>query len=250
LSINHANKEGETAGMRAVRNGHVECLRVLLAHNIDVNTQDGKGQTMLHIAVEDNKTACIDLLVEHKANKTIKDKSGNTATDIAKVSARWKAGTAIRVRSGANPKYGWGSASPGDVGKVAYQLGSQVFIDFPKLSLLWQGHEPDLEQVPQSFLQTTSTTPQRSGGDDTRLRELLLMKVMLDALSGQQLGACEVCKQPFSDASERHQCCKCDSYYCSSHIREAIRTTRGLLGVSASAIKICGGCYLLHQILT
>jgi len=238
--------------MRAARGGHLDCLRVLLSHNIDVNTQDGKGQTMLHIAVEGNKPECIDLLIEQKAKSDLKDKSGNSPIDIAKTTARWKAGTAVRVRSGVTPKYGWGSASAGDVGRVMYQLGSLVFVDFPKLSDAWRGHEPDLEQCAQSLLQTQSTrTTGGSPGGSDELARLIALGLLLNA-SQPSLGTCDNnnCNVRFTSESQRHQCCKCQEYYCYNHIKQAVETRPGLFGlIVRQSIEICPACLLLHQLV-
>jgi len=223
---------------------------MLLAHNADINHQDTNGMTMLHLAVDENKVSCIDLLMENKAKLDIKDSSGRSAVDIARTKARWKQGTPVRVRSGITPKYGWGSVEPGDVGKVMSQLGTTVFVDFKKQSSAWRGIESELEQVSHALLVDSegSSGGTGSGGD---LSSLLLLGLLLNQsrTSTPSYGVCDKCKRPFSSPSEKHQCCKCNDYYCLSCIEVANRERTQGIFVVRDTVKICPTCLLIHKIL-
>jgi len=198
---------------------------------------------MLHAAVENNKKDCIDLLVENKAKLDIKDKSGRTPIDVSRVSARWKQGTPVRVRSGVTPKHGWGNVSPGEVGKVMSQLGSLVLVDFKTQPDAWKGHEPDLEEVSGSLLPRDSSTSSDGAG-------LLLLALLAGAGQAQSYGACDKCKKSFSSPSQRHQCCKCQDYYCLECIQLVNRTRSTGLFSLQDKVKICPACLLFHSLLS
>lgn len=57
----------------------LECLELLLAKNLDINSKNKKGETILHLAVQNNLTSCIKLILEKGALLEARDKKGKTA---------------------------------------------------------------------------------------------------------------------------------------------------------------------------
>lgn len=55
-SVTEVDGEGETALVKAMRNGRVDVVELLLANNADITAQDRDGVAMLHLAIrEDNE---------------------------------------------------------------------------------------------------------------------------------------------------------------------------------------------------
>jgi ankyrin repeat protein len=64
------NRKGEdgSALLQAARNGHPECMRLLIEHKADVHARTVWGGTALMEATEAGHTECVRLLLEHKAD--------------------------------------------------------------------------------------------------------------------------------------------------------------------------------------
>jgi len=67
----------------AARNGHVSIARILIEHQINVNSVDNLNQTPLFDAVLKGKRAMINYLLENKADPEIRDRNGNTPLLLA-----------------------------------------------------------------------------------------------------------------------------------------------------------------------
>lgn len=61
----------------AVREGRVDCTKLLLNGGVDVDGADKAGVTALHRCCLHGNVDCVRLLLEHKANVFLRDRSGN-----------------------------------------------------------------------------------------------------------------------------------------------------------------------------
>ncbi|XP_073537644.1 ankycorbin isoform X2 [Phyllobates terribilis] len=77
--------EGKTAFHLAVTKGNSECLRVMLAHGVDVAAQDLSGQNVLHLAVKHCHIDCIKRLLQAKCPADCTDNLGRTSVHYAAV---------------------------------------------------------------------------------------------------------------------------------------------------------------------
>jgi hypothetical protein len=85
-NVNHALGDGETALTSAVRGGHVDIVRFLLAKGADVNQQNWlSNRTPLMLAANSGDTEMIKVLLEHGADscRTVKYSDNETAQRIA-----------------------------------------------------------------------------------------------------------------------------------------------------------------------
>ena len=80
---NAADREGETALMKASGYGVRESVRVLIEHHADVNRKDVKGRTALMHASAGHRSDAIPLLLEHGADANARDYEGQSALDLA-----------------------------------------------------------------------------------------------------------------------------------------------------------------------
>ncbi len=79
-SINHTDFFGNTPLTHASRNGHLECVNILLqCHNINVNTTNIYGQTALIAACEFGRFECVNALINAGANVNHIDNNYQTA---------------------------------------------------------------------------------------------------------------------------------------------------------------------------
>ncbi|MBX2837955.1 MAG: ankyrin repeat domain-containing protein [Gammaproteobacteria bacterium] len=70
--------------MRAVDNGHVDVVKVLLsAEGIDIDQQDERNNTALHYAVAANRTDLVSLLLDAGASSDLQNREGETAKTMA-----------------------------------------------------------------------------------------------------------------------------------------------------------------------
>lgn len=77
---------GITPLMAAARNGHAECVRLLLQHGANVHhcSQGGNGGTALHLAIANNApNEVIELLLSHHANPLVENSYRVTAADLS-----------------------------------------------------------------------------------------------------------------------------------------------------------------------
>ncbi|XP_049623634.1 ankycorbin isoform X2 [Suncus etruscus] len=79
------DSEGKTAFHLAATKGHVECLRVMIAHGVDVTAQDTAGHSALHLAAKNSHHECIKKLLQSKCSVESIDSSGKTALHYAAV---------------------------------------------------------------------------------------------------------------------------------------------------------------------
>eukprot|EP00074_Homo_sapiens_P088804 XP_016864825.1 ankycorbin isoform X7 [Homo sapiens] len=67
----------------AAAKGHVECLRVMITHGVDVTAQDTTGHSALHLAAKNSHHECIRKLLQSKCPAESVDSSGKTALHYA-----------------------------------------------------------------------------------------------------------------------------------------------------------------------
>ncbi|KAM5168831.1 ankycorbin isoform 2-T2 [Callospermophilus lateralis] len=77
------DSEGKTAFHLAATKGHVECLRVMVAHGVDVTAQDATGHSALHLAAKNGHHECVKKLLQSKCPAEGIDSSGKTALHYA-----------------------------------------------------------------------------------------------------------------------------------------------------------------------
>ncbi len=83
--VNHHNKWGQTALMRAISDYKIDAMFALLeSDQLDLNIQDREGKTALIYTIQklnnwDNQEKIVQLLLEKGADINIKDKNGKTA---------------------------------------------------------------------------------------------------------------------------------------------------------------------------
>jgi ankyrin repeat protein len=80
---NAADREGETALMKASGHGVKESVKVLIEHHADVNRKDIKGWTALMHAAAGHLSDAIPLLLENGADPNARDSEGKSALDLA-----------------------------------------------------------------------------------------------------------------------------------------------------------------------
>lgn len=80
---NAADREGETALMKASGSGVKETVKLLIEHHADVNRKDVKGRTALMHAAAGNRSDAIPLLLENGADPNVRDNEGKSALDLA-----------------------------------------------------------------------------------------------------------------------------------------------------------------------
>lgn len=78
------NGQGEFPLHLAVKNGHLECVKLLLQHGHDINciTKDAAGNTALHLAAENDNVEMVKLLIE-KGAKIIPNQKNLTPFHLA-----------------------------------------------------------------------------------------------------------------------------------------------------------------------
>lgn len=77
-NVNDVRGDGETPLMEACKNGHVDCLRVLVKNGADVNVVGKYGKIPLMEACERGRVDCLRVLVENGANVNVVGKYGKT----------------------------------------------------------------------------------------------------------------------------------------------------------------------------
>ena len=80
---NAADREGETALMKASGYGVKETVKILIEHHADVNRKDLKGRTALMHAAAGHRSDAIPLLLENGADPNVRDNEGKSALDLA-----------------------------------------------------------------------------------------------------------------------------------------------------------------------
>ncbi|XP_075697878.1 ankycorbin isoform X2 [Rhinoderma darwinii] len=77
------DSDGKTAFHLAAMKGNADCLRVMLAHGVDVTAPDMLGHSVLHMAVKHNHIECIKRLLQAKCPTECTDSVGRTCVHYA-----------------------------------------------------------------------------------------------------------------------------------------------------------------------
>ncbi|MBD5460361.1 MAG: hypothetical protein HDR26_05385, partial [Lachnospiraceae bacterium] len=103
-SMQQLDDRGTSALHEAVRNNHVDMLRVMLEKGVDVNlTQDAPadaGNTPLHIAGIYGKADVAKLLMENGADDTLQNVAGETPAHLAVMKKKFGGDLSARERAG------------------------------------------------------------------------------------------------------------------------------------------------------
>ncbi|KAL8670309.1 MAG: hypothetical protein Q9168_005140 [Polycauliona sp. 1 TL-2023] len=92
---------GETALLYAGRNSHVDCVLALLDHGAGLNIQNYSGQTVLHIAASNYDPTVTKVLLARGADMEIRDGHGNTTLLTATAKCQWDGALAL-IHQGAD----------------------------------------------------------------------------------------------------------------------------------------------------
>ncbi len=84
-SMQIRNDLGQSAIHYAALHNRLDSLKVLLAHQVDLNAQDGTGLTALHIAAVGDHVHIVRALIEAGAYTSIRDNFGDTALHSAAI---------------------------------------------------------------------------------------------------------------------------------------------------------------------
>ncbi|XP_008402865.1 uveal autoantigen with coiled-coil domains and ankyrin repeats protein isoform X2 [Poecilia reticulata] len=71
--------EGRSAFHLAATQGQLECLNLMLGHNVDVTEKDASGKTALHLASKYGNSRCVQKLLQHNCPVGNVDLQGRTA---------------------------------------------------------------------------------------------------------------------------------------------------------------------------
>ncbi|XP_053409605.1 cortactin-binding protein 2 isoform X2 [Nycticebus coucang] len=76
--VNAADKNGFTPLCAAAAQGHFECVELLIAYDAHINHAADEGQTPLYLACKNGNKECIKLLLEAGTNRNVKTRDGWT----------------------------------------------------------------------------------------------------------------------------------------------------------------------------
>ncbi|KAM3877221.1 uveal autoantigen with coiled-coil domains and ankyrin repeats protein [Diretmus argenteus] len=71
--------EGRSAFHLAATRGHLDCLNLILGHNVDVTASDATGKNALHLASRNGQSLCVQKLLQHNCPVGNVDLQGRTA---------------------------------------------------------------------------------------------------------------------------------------------------------------------------
>ncbi|XP_042347451.1 uveal autoantigen with coiled-coil domains and ankyrin repeats protein isoform X2 [Plectropomus leopardus] len=71
--------EGRSAFHLAATRGHLDCLNLILGHNVDVTATDATGKNALHLASRNGHSLCVQKLLQHNCPVGNVDLQGRTA---------------------------------------------------------------------------------------------------------------------------------------------------------------------------
>ncbi|CAJ1049326.1 uveal autoantigen with coiled-coil domains and ankyrin repeats protein isoform X1 [Xyrichtys novacula] len=71
--------EGRSAFHLAATRGHLECLNLILGHNVDITATDATGKNALHLASRNGHSLCVQKLLQHNCPVGNVDLQGRTA---------------------------------------------------------------------------------------------------------------------------------------------------------------------------
>eukprot|EP00117_Sycon_ciliatum_P040780 scpid21227/ scgid5096/ Inversin-B len=78
-----SDKERRNAIHAATLQKHLECLKLLCAANLNLNSRDILGRTPLHLACSKGFSKCAEILVNTKAQVNMTDRAGRTPLHVA-----------------------------------------------------------------------------------------------------------------------------------------------------------------------
>ncbi|KAF5200513.1 Ankyrin repeat domain-containing protein [Thalictrum thalictroides] len=82
-SLDHRDRDGQTALHVAANKGNVECVKMLIEGGADKNAKCNDGWTALYTAAANGNCQIVELLMELGADPMISTEDGRTAVDIA-----------------------------------------------------------------------------------------------------------------------------------------------------------------------
>ncbi|KAM4592458.1 uveal autoantigen with coiled-coil domains and ankyrin repeats isoform 2-T2 [Odontesthes bonariensis] len=71
--------EGRSAFHLAATRGHLDCLNLILGHNVDITASDATGKNALHLASRNGHSLCVQKLLQHNCPVGNVDLQGRTA---------------------------------------------------------------------------------------------------------------------------------------------------------------------------
>lgn len=71
--------EGRSAFHLAATRGHLDCLNLILGHNVDITATDAAGKNALHLASRNGHSLCVQKLLQHNCPVGNVDLQGRTA---------------------------------------------------------------------------------------------------------------------------------------------------------------------------
>ncbi|KAJ0001700.1 hypothetical protein NQD34_001496 [Periophthalmus magnuspinnatus] len=71
--------EGRSAFHLAATRGHLDCLNLILGHNVDITATDATGKNALHLACRNGHSLCVQKLLQHNCPVGNVDLQGRTA---------------------------------------------------------------------------------------------------------------------------------------------------------------------------
>lgn len=71
--------EGRSAFHLAATRGHLDCLNLILGHNVDITATDATGKNALHLAARNGHSLCVQKLLQHNCPVGNVDLQGRTA---------------------------------------------------------------------------------------------------------------------------------------------------------------------------
>ena len=80
----HSQRDDSAPIHLATANGHLEVIKILLEHRVNIDSVDTDGTTPLHLASSSGNAEIVRLLLEEGANTSVVDKDGQTSLTLAK----------------------------------------------------------------------------------------------------------------------------------------------------------------------
>lgn len=91
MDVNLRDHDQMSALDLAAGNGNAECVKVLLDHGADPNSQGRRGKTAVHFCgISLSSKDCLQLLLKHGGKLDIKDDDGKTPYEYLRVARRLK----------------------------------------------------------------------------------------------------------------------------------------------------------------
>jgi ankyrin repeat protein len=130
------DEDGDTPLHLAARMGHIDMVKLLVAHKADVNAKDRIDDTPLHLAALDGHAEVVELLLGDRADVNAKDSDSNTPlhlaartgqVDVAKLLVAHKAEINARNKDGDTPLHLAAAADQLDV--VTFLLTQKITVN-------------------------------------------------------------------------------------------------------------------------